>query len=92
MFYVKYHKENVIAICDEELIGKHFEEGRLVLDVSESFYKGELKNKDEIRLILKNDKNFNLVGKEIIKIAVKEKVVDKNAILVIGGVLHAQVY
>ena len=41
--FVKIHKtyRDIIAICDSELIGKTFEEGKFQLDVKESFYKGE---------------------------------------------------
>jgi hypothetical protein len=41
--YVKIHKtenKDIVAVCDEDLLGKKFEEKELILDVSEEFYKG----------------------------------------------------
>ena len=55
--YVKIHKSkdrNIIAVCDEELIGKSFSEGNLVLDINERFYKGERLNpKHTLELIIR---------------------------------------
>ena len=41
--YIKIHRSyrNVVAICDAEILGKKFEEGKRVLDVRESFYNNE---------------------------------------------------
>jgi len=71
MILVKYH-EKVVAIADSDLIGKNFEENDIVLDVSERFYKGEEKTREEIVKILKEENNVNMIGKEIIKIALEE--------------------
>src|SRR3989344_5968310 len=51
MFYVKIHDagyRKIIAVCDMQLIGKNLTNGEIKLDVSERFYKGDLKNKDEL--------------------------------------------
>ena len=55
MIYVKFHKGSsvIVAICDSNLIGKTFKEGKLSLNVSEHFYKGELKTEDEVKEIMK---------------------------------------
>ena len=34
-------QRNILAVCDSELIGKKFEEGKLQIDVKENFFKGE---------------------------------------------------
>ena len=74
MFF-KLHKSyrNVVAICDTELLGKTFEEGKSYLDIKESFYKGEELDKIEIKKRIdfysKEDATFNIVGKESIKVA-----------------------
>jgi len=41
---VKIHKSRerkILAVCDNELFGKKFEEGKLRLDLSSEFYDGE---------------------------------------------------
>ena len=53
---------DVVAICDKELIGKKFYEGKFQLDVKENFYKGEEMDEEKTIQILKNimeDKNKN---------------------------------
>ena len=32
---------DIVSICDSDLIGKNFEEGKIQLEVKESFFKGE---------------------------------------------------
>jgi len=93
--YVKIHKSEtakIIAVCDEDLIGKEFEEGNLYLKVSETFFKGEKKNKNEIKKILKDANSANFVGKESVSIAVELGLVDKKNIIKIKGVSHAQYF
>ncbi len=91
MILVKVH-ESVVAMCDDDLVGKRFEEGKRVLDVSERFYKGEELDMEEVKRILREGSNLNLVGKEIINVALKEKVINEEDVVYIEGVPHAQVY
>ena len=93
MFYIKIHKglHSVVAICDADLIGKSFKQGKLRLSISEHFYKGERKNLDEITHLLVNSSNLNLVGPKIIQLALSLNLITKKQILVIDGVPHAQI-
>lgn len=91
MIYVKYHKD-VVAICDGDLIGKKFEDEDRQLDVTERFYKGKEATVEEIRDILKEGGNMNLVGEKVIGLAVEEGIVNEDDVIEIQGVKHAQVY
>ncbi|MBL7051985.1 MAG: DUF424 family protein [Nanoarchaeota archaeon] len=91
MILVKFH-EQVVAIADANLIGKIFEENDIVLDITERFYKGEEKNREEIVKILKEESNINMVGEEIIKIALEEGFIKKEEVIKVLGVPHAQIY
>ena len=91
MILVKYH-EKVVAIADSDLIGKNFEENDIVLDVSERFYKGEEKTREEIVKILKEENNVNMIGKEIIKIDLEEGFINEEEVIKVQGVPHAQMY
>lgn len=75
---------DVVAACDSDLIGKRFEEGKLQLDVKESFYKGEEKNEKETIEIFKDmkkeDATFNLVGEKTINAALKAGIIVKESI------------
>tara|TARA_Y100000310_G_scaffold345251_1_gene463128 strand:- start:4570 stop:4839 length:270 start_codon:yes stop_codon:yes gene_type:complete len=85
-FYVKLH-EGVVAICDEDIVGKTFGDFK----VSEAFYKGELVGLEEVKKILKEEGNFNLVGEEIVKVAVELGVLDEKSVVDVG-VKHGQIY
>jgi uncharacterized protein len=92
--YVKKHESKdriVFAVCDEDLIGKKFQEGDLVLDVSERFYKGEKKTNEEIKEIFMNSSNINLVGKKTINFALKLGILNKDSIITVDGIPHAQI-
>ncbi|MBI4159224.1 DUF424 family protein [Candidatus Woesearchaeota archaeon] len=84
MMLLKVHKsENseIVSLCDDDLIGKIFEEGKLHIEISERFYKGEELPKEKIILVLKNCNNANIVGKESIKLALDNNIIEKNSII-----------
>lgn len=85
----------IIAIADKELVGKIFEEGNLQLDVKESFYKGDIKTKNEIVSIIKEwveeDATFNIVGENSIKTAIEAGIIGENSIGHINNIPHAMV-
>ena len=90
---IKVHKKEgraVVAVCDDDLLGRKFEEDNLQLDLSSDFYKGEKMDASEIGDIIRNADSVNLVGEESIKLALKEEVIDKENIIYVSGVPHAQ--
>jgi len=93
MILIKIHKtkfRDVIAVCDSNLVGKKFEENGLQLDITDRFYKGNNLPEEDMILILKTADNVNIVGQESIGLAIKAGIVDKNNILIINGIPHAQ--
>ncbi len=86
---------DVVAICDSELIGKVFEEGKFQLDVKESFYKGKEVSEDELIQIINNlsieDATFNIVGKNSVAVALETGIILKEGIKEIQGVPFALV-
>ncbi|MEK6894169.1 MAG: DUF424 family protein [Nanoarchaeota archaeon] len=83
--WVKIHRSSraIVAVCDENLIGKKFLEGIKQLDVTESFFKGEKHSKSEVISIMKYEfkegSTFNIVGKESIQTAVEAGIIDKES-------------
>ena len=66
--YVRKHINGnnvVLSVCDEDIIGKKFEEWDLQLDINKSFFCGELKSEDEVEKLLRTFGNINIVGKKI---------------------------
>ncbi len=86
---------DVVAICDKELLGKKFEEGKFQLDVKENFYKGEEANEEDsieiMKKMLAEDSTFNIVGKKSINSALKAGVISVEEIGKIKGVPFAMV-
>ncbi len=92
--YVKLHTlkdKKVVAICDEDLIGKKFEEKESRLEISERFYKGDKKSKEEVEEILKVAENINIVGEKSIKVALRIKAIEKEDIKNIKKIPYANI-
>lgn len=91
---VKVHKNTegqfLLAICDNNLIGKKFEEGNLQLDLSSDFYKGEEKSEEEIMSLIKGAYMLNVVGEESIEFALKNDLIEKEHIIKIKNIPHAE--
>ena len=86
---------DVVAICDKELLGKTFEKGDFVLNVKESFYKGEEKTLDEVLKILETmayeDATFNLVGEKSVNAGLQVGIINEESVGEIEGVRFALV-
>ena len=91
MIIVKIHtaeKRKIVSICDENLIGKKFEEKNLQLDVSESFYKGQRLSEKEIFKIIKDADSLNIVGEESINFSLENKLIEESNIIKIKKIPH----
>lgn len=90
---VRVKGEVLVAICDRELLGKKFEDRdrNLVLEVKESFYKGELVDSRFSLDQLKGATIVNMVGRGIIREVVESGVIRKESVISVGGVPHAQI-
>lgn len=99
MVYVKIHVttdmsqdfKEVVAICDERLLGKKFQEGDVVLHVNEEFFKGFLTTLDEAMHHARSASIVVFAGEASVGRAVKEGLVHPDAILRVSGVPYAQV-
>ena len=93
--FIKIHKtyRDIVAICDEELIGKKFEEGKFQLEVKENFYKGEKISEEKalktMQDMLKEDATFNIVGEKSVNIALKTGIVSDQEVKEIQGIPFA---
>jgi len=94
---IKIHESyrKVIAIADADLIGKKFVEGRLQLDITESFYGGQECSKEKAIKIIKEgaleDAAFDIVGKESVEAGIEVGLIEDapGAIIKIQGIPHA---
>ena len=83
---VKIHRtyRDIVAICDSELIGKRFEEGKFQLDVKDSFFRGDEKDIVETIAIMEDmaseDATFNIIGRKSVECAIKAGIIIKDGI------------
>ena len=90
---VKVHKadtKKIVTIVDSDLIGKKFEEKNLQLDLTVDFYKGEERTEEEIKDITKDAYIVHLVGEESINFGLKMGWLDKDNIIKIKNIPHAE--
>lgn len=84
---------DVVTLCDKELLGKCFEEGKFQLDIKESFYKGDETTEEEAIILLKNmskeDATFNIVGEKSVSTALKAGVISQEGVGKIKGIPFA---
>ena len=81
----------MVAVCDKELLGKEFKEGKLRLKVNPNFYKGQLLSLDDAVEEIKNSSIANIVGNKVISKILEIGLVHESAILQISGVSHVQI-
>ncbi len=92
-FYAKAYRDGsefLVACCDEDMRGLTFEEGERILEVTESFYCDKLFEEREVCSLLREATILNIVGEEIVKLAIKEKIILEQSVLRVKGVPHAQ--
>ena len=93
MISIKIYKQGndlLIGACDENLIGKKFEDGNFQIKVTKEFYGGKRINTDILKKYLEEATIANLVGKETVKCAIELGIIDPDCIIKIRGVPHAQ--
>ena len=79
----------VIAICDKNLLSKEIGK-KLKIKVKKEFYGEELIDDDKAVEFMKKATIGNLLGKEIIKLALEKKFITKENIMFIDDIPHAQ--
>lgn len=92
MILVKIHKaekRKIISICDDNLVGKKFEDEDLQLDVSKYFYKGEKMKYEDVMKEIKGADSLNIVGEESIRFALKNNLIEEESIIRIKKIPHA---
>ena len=93
MISIKIYKRGddlLIGACDENLLGKKFEDGEFQIDVTKEFYGGKRISPEALKKYLQDATIANLVGKNTIKCAIDIGLIDPGCIIKIKGVPHAQ--
>ncbi len=86
----KIRGETMVAACDRDILGEIFEEDELVIEVKESFYYEAFVTEQTFLNTMKIATIANLVGENVVSIAIREGYIDSENVIRIGGVPHAQ--
>jgi len=79
-----------IAICDEDLIGKKFEEDEKRLDLTSEYYIGKKMNKEQAWKIANLSYMTSFIGKEAVALGLEKGVVLKEKVITIQGIPTGQ--
>jgi uncharacterized protein len=80
---IKYQETQIINICDLNILGTEINQGDFTINISkEYYYNEEITNDDAINL-LKSSSIINLVGKDIVDLALTLKLAKKNTVKII---------
>jgi hypothetical protein len=98
LIFVKIHSTpagKILAMCDEELIGKIFREGEAVIDLQKykNFYIGEKKDEKEIKEILDDEiTSINAVGERSVNLLINNSLATKKDVKRINGIAMLQIF
>ncbi len=95
--YLRIHQSSagkVVAVCDEDLLGKVLEEGktRMDLEMYRDFYAGGKAGEKDVKAALKAFSSANIVGKESVGVAVSMGLAGKDEVMYIKRTPYIQIY
>ena len=92
--YYKIHRSKygiMLAVCDKDICGKRLDDKSKKIEffVNPRFYKEESGTKKDIKGLLDNAADANLVGKEAVSLGIELGVIKEENVTKIAGVPHA---
>lgn len=93
MFWMKIHRvgmDVLIAICDEEILGKKIKWKNVEIEIRKEFYGGKRVNEKEVLDALREMTVGNFFGNRIVHLMIRKGIVKKENVIKIGGIAHAQ--
>lgn len=94
--YLKVHRipgaGEVVAACDTDLMEVTLIHGEVEVRISGGFYGTQTATEDEVREALADADNANIIGKEVVALAVSMGLIAEKDCIMIDGVPHAQIF
>ncbi len=81
----------ILAVCDSDIHGKRFDDGKAVLDLASKYFSGEKKDADAVEKLMLRAYAIHAVGKKSVAVAVKIGLAGKGGAKSVSGVPHVQV-
>lgn len=89
---IKYQETQMINICDLNLIGKEINQGDFNISISKDYFYSEEITKEEAIKVLKSSSIINLVGKDIVDLALSLNLAKKNSVKIIENVPFLMIF
>ncbi len=86
-------KDYVVAACDKRLLGKKIidEEKDIEITINKNFYGGRKCTQEELVEEMKKATIVNLIGEKTVSTAIKYEFINKDSVIRINNVPHAQI-
>ena len=81
----------LLVVTDADILDRKFEQGNLQLDLTQKFYQGVSKTKEEVKKLFFKARHLHLTGKQIVAVAIEMDLVEPERILWVKGMPHAEV-
>lgn len=81
----------ILIVTDAELVGKKFSEGKRQLDLRQKFYQGQEMSEKEVSALFPAAYILHLTGERAVALAISAGWVQKENVLVVQSVPHAEV-
>ena len=89
---IKYQETKMINICDLNLIGKEINQGDFNISISKDYFYSEEITKEDAIKVLKSSSIINLVGKDIVDLALSLNLAKKNSVKIIENVPFLMIF
>jgi hypothetical protein len=89
---IKYQETQMINICDLNLIGKEINQGDFNINISRDYFYSEEITKEDAIKILKSSSIINLVGKDIVDLALSLNLAKKNSVKIIENIPFLMIF
>jgi len=80
----------LVSVCDADILGESFENGKISLTVNAEFYDGEAVDDEAVVRSLARCNVANIVGERAVELAIEEGFIDEENVLDIEDTRHAQ--
>lgn len=87
----KQGNDTLLAVADSSILGKILKQNGITLEVKCDFYHERIANENKIIELVKSATIVNAIGNKIINLLLNNNLIDKNSVLWIEGVPHAQI-
>ncbi len=89
---IKYQETQIINICDLNLIGREINQEDFSINISKDYFYSEEITKEDAIKILNSSPIINMVGKDIVDLALSLNLAKKNSVKIIENIPFLMIY